>query len=297
MTQDIENMKVSGFSFVRNAVKFDYPVVESIKSILPVCDEFIIAVGDCEDGTMELINTIDSDKIRIIPTIWDDSLREGGKILADETNKAFANIASDSDWAFYIQADEIVHEKYLEILVKSMKDNLNNKNIDGLLFDYKHFYGSYDYIGESFRWYRNEIRIIRNDKSIYSYRDAQGFRKNVDEKLRIKKIPAYIYHYGWVKHPKYQQLKQESFNKYWHDDSWIDNNVIKSDEFDYSKVDSLELFTGSHPEVMENRIKEQNWKFEHDLSFKKYSPKEKLKRIIEKISGKRIGEYKNYIEI
>ena len=290
-------MKVSGFSFVRNAVKFDYPVVESINSILPVCDEFVIAVGDCNDGTIELIQSINSNKIKIVPTIWDDSLREGGKVLADETNKAFSKIASDSDWAFYIQADEIVHEQYLDVIVNSMKDKLNNNQIDGLLFNYKHFYGSYDYVGESFRWYRNEIRIIRNNNNIYSYRDAQGFRKNNDEKLRVKKIPAYIYHYGWVKHPKYQQLKQESFNKLWHDDNWLDNNVIKSDEFDYSKVDSLELFNGTHPKVMLNRIKEQNWKFEHDISYKNYSSKEKFKRIFEKISGKRIGEYKNYIEV
>lgn len=107
-------MKVSGFSFVRNAVKFDYPVVESIQSILTVCDEVVIAVGDCDDGTIELIQSINSDKIKIIPTIWDDSLREGGKVLADETNKAFSNIAPDSDWAFYIQADEIVHEQYFK---------------------------------------------------------------------------------------------------------------------------------------------------------------------------------------
>ena len=59
---------------VRNAVKFDYPIVESIKSILPIVDEYMVAVGNSDDGTLELIRSINSPKIKIIETIWDDSL-------------------------------------------------------------------------------------------------------------------------------------------------------------------------------------------------------------------------------
>ena len=288
-------MYISGFSFVRNAVKFDYPVVESIKSILPICDEFVIAVGRSEDGTRQLIESIDNPKIKIIDSIWDDSLREGGKVLAVETNKAFHSINPKADWAFYIQADEVLHDKYLSTIKQNMEKYLNDDRVEGLLFGYKHFYGSYDYIGESYRWYRNEIRVVRNNKNIYSYRDAQGFRKNDNKKLIVKKIDAEIYHYGWVKHPEYQQAKQEEFNKLWHSDDWVNNRVEKKKEFDYSKIDSLELFKDSHPQVMIDRINRINWKFDHDLSFKNYSTKEKIKRILEKITGYRIGEYKNYI--
>ena len=82
-------MKVSGFTFVRNAIKYDYPVVEAIRSLLPICDEFIVAVGNSEDDTRNLVLSIGDPKIRIVDTIWDDSMREGGKVLAIETNKAF----------------------------------------------------------------------------------------------------------------------------------------------------------------------------------------------------------------
>ncbi|GAB1372588.1 hypothetical protein MASR1M45_26500 [Candidatus Kapaibacterium sp.] len=290
-------MKISGFSFVRNAIKYDYPIVESINSILPIVDEFVIAVGQSEDSTLELIRSINSPKIQIFETVWDETQREGGKVLAIETNKAFSRINKESDWAFYIQADEILHEKYYSNIIDSMKRNLNRIEIDGLLFDYKHFYGSYDYVGESYRWYRKEIRIIRNDKSIYSYKDAQGFRKSQNQKLKVAPANAEIYHYGWVKHPKHQQLKQENFNKLWHDDAWIDKNVVNADEFDYTNIDSLKLFEGSHPGVMMNRINRINWNFEHDISIKQYSGKEKIKRLVEKITGHRIGEYKNYILI
>ncbi len=290
-------MKISGFTFVRNAIKFDYPIVEAINSILPICDELVVAVGKSEDNTLNLIKNISSDKIKIIETIWDDSLREGGIVLAKETDKAFQNISDNSDWAFYIQGDEVLHEKYYDTILKAMRDNLLDNRVDGLLFKYKHFYGSYDYIGESYRWYRNEIRVIRNLKEIYSYRDAQGFRKLPNNKLRVVPIDAEIYHYGWVKHPKYQQDKHLNFNKLFHSDVWVNQNIKNIEEFDYSKIDSLELFTGTHPKVMQERIYKINWKFDFDISRKNYSTKEKIKRFIEKYTNYRIGEYKNYITI
>ena len=271
-------------------------MVESITSILPICDQFVVAVGNSDDETLDLIQSIDTDKIKIIETVWDDNLRVGGKVLADETNKAFDAITREFDWCFYIQSDEIVHEKYLPIIQESMHKWLNDKNVEGLLFNYKHFYGSYDYVGISRRWYRKEIRIIRNDKSIRSYRDAQGFRKN-DKKLRVKSINASVYHYGWVKHPKHQQAKQESFNKMWHDDDWMDANVKKVDEFDYSRIDILDRFEGSHPKVMQKRVDKMNWEFSFDPTQIKLPLKVKLLHQFETITGKRIGEYKNYIEI
>ena len=169
-------MFVSGFTFVRNAIKFDYPIVEAIMSILPVCDEVIVAVGNSDDDTLGLIKSIDSPKIKIIETVWDDTLREGGKVLAVETNKALAAVSKDADWCFYIQGDEVVHEQYLPAIHQAMDDNLHDRKVEGFLFKYLHFYGSYQYVADAQRWYRQEIRIIRNQKKITSYRDAQGFR-------------------------------------------------------------------------------------------------------------------------
>jgi hypothetical protein len=286
-------MKVSGFTIVRNAIKFDYPVVEAITSILPVCDEMIVAVGDSEDDTLGLIRSINSPKIKIIETVWNDSLREGGRVLADETNKAFAAIAKDSDWAFYIQGDEVVHEKYLPAIREAMQAYKDDKRVEGLLFNYTHFYGSYDYIGDSRRWYRREIRIVRNDQSISSYKDAQGFRKN-GEKLKVKLIPAFVYHYGWVKPPEAQQSKQQTFHKMWHDDEWMKKNIPQVNEFDYSQIDSLAKFTGTHPEVMQERVKRQNWKFSFDPTRKKLPLKARFLIGIERATGWRPGEYKNY---
>lgn len=286
-------MKVTGFTFIRNAIKFDYPIVEAITSILPICDEFVVALGNSDDDTRTLIESINSTKIKIIDTIWDDTLREGGRVLAVETDKAFDAISTDTDWCFYIQGDECLHEKYLPIIKNAMQENLNDKNVEGLLFNYSHFYGSYDYIGTSKRWYRKEIRVIRNIKNIRSYKDAQGFRID-GRKLNVKQIDASVYHYGWVKHPSKQQDKQKNFNKLWHDDQWMKNNIPDVNEFDYSQVDGLKLFNGTHPAVMKNRINAVNWKFSFDPTKMKVPFNYRVANIIESLTGYRIGEYKNY---
>jgi hypothetical protein len=287
-------VKVSGFSIVRNAIKYDYPIVEAITSVLPYCDEFVIAVGKSEDATLELIRSIPSDKIRILETVWDDSLREGGKVLAVETNKAFQACASDSDWCFYIQGDEVIHEQYSQVILEGMRKWKDDKRVEGLLFHYTHFYGSYDFTADSRDWYANEVRIVRNNKRISSYKDAMGFRLE-GKKLNVKRVEAFVYHYGWVKPPELQQAKQESFHKMWHDDEWVNKNIPKTDKFDYSKIDSLERFRGSHPQVMQDRIRKTNWEFTFDPTQKKFkSLKARMLHFIYKRFGWRIGEYRNY---
>lgn len=288
-------MKVSGFAIIRNGVKLDYPVVESIRSILPLCDEVVVAVGKSEDNSLEIVSAIDPLKVRVIETVWDDTQRQGGRVLALETDKAFAAVSADADWCFYIQADEVLHEQYLDTVRGAMEEYLDDPRVEGLLFNYRHFYGSYDYVGTSWKWYRREIRIVRNDKSIYSYRDAQGFRKRPNEKLRVKLINAEIFHYGWVREPKAMRLKQMAFSQLYHDDQWLERNIPKEEDFDYSEIDALARFEGSHPKVMQPRIRKLNWRFDHDLSKNRLTIREKLKRIASVLLlGYRVGEYKNY---
>jgi len=288
-------MKVSGFTFVRNAIKFDYPIVEAIMSILPLCDEMIVAVGNSNDDTLGLIKSIDSLKIKIIETVWDDSLREGGKVLAIETNKALAAISPDADWCFYIQGDEVVHEQYLPAIRQAMKANLHDRKVEGLLFKYLHFYGSYQYVADAQRWYRQEIRIIRNQSTITSYRDAQGFRTIDDKKLNVKWIEAFIYHYGWVKSPEIQKEKMKSSINFWAtDEQAVAVKKHYDENFDYAGIDSLTTFNGTHPAVMQARLERVNWKFDFDIREKKLSLKNRFRTWIEKLSGWRIGEYKNF---
>jgi len=291
-------MKVCGFTFLRNAVQYDYPFVQSLQSLLPLCDKIIVAVGNSTDNTLEAVHKIDP-KLVIIETTWDDTQKQGGRVLALETDKAFQAIPPEYDWAFYLQGDEVVHEKYYPAILEAMRKYQNDKEVDGLLFKYLHFFGSYDYVGSKYSWYRTEIRVIKNNKDFFSYRDAQGFRKKPNDKLRVKLIDAYIYHYGWVRKPDSMQQK---INANIH--IYKGNNVkeqikeMSKSVYDYTtSYQPVELFTGTHPGVMKERIAAQNWAFSPDPALKYASAKDRIKRILLKYINWYPGEYKNYIII
>ena len=286
-------MLISGFTIIRNAVLNDYPILEAIRSILPVVDEMIVLVGDSTDETLALIESIKDEKIKIHQSVWDMKPINGENVLAVETNKAFQLINPKSDWAFYIQGDENIHEKYHAIILDACKKYKDDMHVEGLLFKYLHFYGTYDYVGDSRRWYDHEVRIIRNDKSIKAYRDAQGFRKN-GEKLHVKLLPATVYHYGWVKSPESMQQKIKNVAKILLPEERAEEILKGSDYFDFSLFDSLQKFTGTHPVTMLERIKSKNFLVELDIHKKRFSLKEKVLYYFEKITGKRLFDFRNY---
>lgn len=287
-------MKIVGFIIIRNAIINDYPVVEAITSILPVVDEMIVLVGNSDDATWQLIENINNPKIQMHHSVWDDTLRSGGQILAVETNKAFKLINPSATWAFYIQADEVVHEKYHASIKAACQQYANDNRVEGLLFKYQHFYGTYEYVGDSRKWYQHEVRIIRNIPEIASYKDAQGFRIN-ERKLKVKKIDAEVYHYGWVKTPQQMDRKIKQVTKFWNEDSEAFLNFVHSEDFfNYNDFDSLAIFKGTHPQVMQQRIALHGFTQKFDIRKKNLSFKDKCLYFFEKIFGYRPFDFKNY---
>ncbi len=288
-------MKVCGFTFIRNAEKYDFPIVEAITSVLPICDHFVVAVGKSDDNTRRMIEKIAPTKITITDTVWNDDLKKGGVVYAAETDKALDAVPDEFDWCFYIQGDEAVHEKYLPVIQKAMQQNLLRNEVEGLLFGYKHFYGTYDYVGDSRKWYRREIRVIRNDKKIRSYSDAQGFRKE-GRKLNVVPVDAEIYHYGWVRSPEFMQQKINAVKQFY--DGISEENAQKmaaEQEFNYGeKYDALARFEGTHPKVMQQRIARLNWQVTFDLKKTNMKLKYRLLYWFEKRFGVRLFEYRNY---
>lgn len=282
-------MRVCGFSFIRNGMKFDYPFREALLSIVPICDEIFVAVGNSEDDTLNTVRSLHP-KIKVIETVWDDSIKTGGKVLAVETDKAFQAIPAMYDWAFYIQGDEVLHEKYIPVVKRALEENLNEKNVDGLLFNYLHFFGSYDYVGAKLSWYRREVRVVRNNKKIYSYRDAQGFRKDNNIKLDTKLIDAWIYHYGWVRTPQAMLSKIKSSKQL-----YCGDDATRDVEFEYSEShEPVVRFDGTHPLLMNDRIQQKNWNFIPNENLQTLSLKNKIRRMIANLTGWIPGEYRNY---
>lgn len=287
-------MKMSGFTIIKNAVLNDYPVVEAIRSVLPVVDEMIVSIGDGEDETEALIRSIGDPKIKIIHSVWDPELKKGGKVLAVETDKSKAACSPDADWLFYIQADEVTPEQYHAPIRDAALMYKDNKKVEGLLFNYLHFYGTYEYVGDSRKWYNKEIRIIRNDPGITAFRDAQGFRKG-NTRLNVKQIPAWVYHYGWVKSPELMKRKLKNTGVFWHGDEAGFQEFLKTEDyFDYNDFDSLKKFLGKHPEVMKERVSKGNPAVQLDITRKKFSLKKRFLYWFEKKTGIRPFSFRNY---
>ena len=293
---------ISGFTYVRNGFTFGYPFLESMKSILPLVDELVVAVGNSTDGTREAVEALHPDKIKIIDTVWDDNLREGGKIFAQQANIALDNCKGK--WAFHIQADELIHENDYETIKKAIAVADKNEEIEGILFDFLNFYGGFHHIGATRKWHRKEVRIVRNIPTIRSYRDSQGFRKynSIQEwnsgakgrSLNVLYVQVPFYHYSYARKPQLMQKKNNYFNSFWHDDKWLEQNNSKKDEYDYSIVDSVKSFQGTHPLLMKQLVDAQDWEFQFDPKQAKFSVKGKFLFVVENLTGWRIGEYKNY---
>ncbi|MCX6209318.1 MAG: glycosyltransferase family 2 protein [Bacteroidetes bacterium] len=301
----LRQMKVSAFTYVRNGFTIDYPFLEAIKSVLPVVDEFIVVIGDSNDGTREAVENLNDNRIKIVDTIWDDKMRTGGLIFAQQSNIGIDNCNADADWLFHIQADEIIHENDLPKIKQAMFDNLSNKQVQGLLFKFINFFGDYNHYAPSRRFHQHEIRIIRNNKNIRSYRDSQGFRlysspekTNVEkgEKLTVKAIDASVYHYSHVRSPKQAKKKHIEFgNRYNATNDWVkEYEKVYKGEYDYSDFDYLFPFTKSHPSVMQKRVNSIDWKFNYNPAKNNMTTKEKLLKALHLITDKRFFEYKNY---
>lgn len=304
---------------VKNADKLYYPIKESILSILPIVDEFIVALGDCDadDKTQSIIESINSDKIKFIHTVWDTVKFHSGMENAHQTD--IAKNHCTGDWLFYLQADEVVHEKYLPIIKKRCEQMLNDKEVEGLLFSYKHFWGDYNHYVDSHGWYPYEIRIVRNDKDIHSWEDAQSFRRipNFDgysykqqkgtDKLNVAKVGAEIFHYGWVRPPRLMQHKKKTMDAIYKGDQKAEELYRnKSIAFDYGAMRKIPIFKSSHPAVMKEWIERFDWTEQLDYVRNTYPDipthkhedlKYRLLTFLEKtfLGGKQIGGFKNYV--
>ncbi len=308
-------MTISGYTFVRNATKLAYPLKESILSILELVDEYVIAYikGDEDDNTLEVIRSIKTDKIRIIEANWEPEKFKQNTLYAYLSD--VAKKECKGDWLFYLQVDEVVHEKYLNTIKDACKHYLNNSNVEGLLFNYRHFWGDYNHCFTHHGWYPREIRIIKNLPEIHSWRDAQSFRfysqfepsttfyqsKEVARKLKVVHIRAEIYHYGWVRPPYTMSTKQDRMVETWEGQK-AESVII---DFDYGPLNWVPLFTGTHPKVMAEAVSKIFWK--DDLQYngrpnrnRRLYKHEKLKYRVKSwielnlLGGKEIGGFKNY---
>jgi hypothetical protein len=251
-------MFLSAFTFARNTDKLYYPIKECISSVLPIADEVIVALGegDADDKTEEIIRGIGDEKIKIYKRQWDLKLFANSQIFAHETT--FALNQCKGTWCIYLQADEVLHEDDLETIVGACKKYENDLSVDGMLFSYVHFWGDYEHLVETHGLHRNEIRVVRNGIGAYSYKDALSFRKGSDEKLNVIKIPARIFHYGYMRPPELMSAKSKVHDAL-HSGNDLKMAEVERPGYDWGPLGGLKKFNGTHPKVMTDWIRKFNW--------------------------------------
>jgi len=315
-------MKISGFTMGKNALKLYYPMRQSVESILPMVDEFVVALGDSDqdDNTRKEIEAIGSEKIRIVDTVWDIEKYPRGMEHAHQTD--IARALCTGDWLFYLQSDEVVHEKDLDTIRERCSELVNDKEVEGLLFRYHHFWGDYKHVQDSHCWYRKEIRIIRNLPEIHSWESAQSFRRipgfdgvNYRQqegtyKLKVAQVDAEIFHYGWVRPPVVMQSKIKAFSINHRGRKKVEEQIAAHQYdrvFDYGNLSKLTSFKGTHPAVMNEWMETFDWneKLRFSGPDRSLNPvrskhdKSKYRFIswIEKklLGGRRLGEFRNYL--
>jgi glycosyltransferase involved in cell wall biosynthesis len=295
-------MKLAGFTYVRNGFDYGVPFLESIQSVLPICEEFIVAVGDSTDGTREAIMHLNNPKIKIIDTVWDMNLREGGRVFAQQANIALDHVKAD--WCLHIQSDEVFHEKELNNIIATIEANDGDENVEGFIQPFVHFWGGYDHIRNTRRVHNFEIRIFRNRIGVRSYRDSQGFRKYLSfeayengtekgEKLNVKKLDATVYHYTGIRSPDAYAKKVAMFQSYYNSAEGVEK-IMASHDYQMHSVDRTIPFTGSHPAIMHAKVAAQDWEYNYKKELSVWHKKDKYLQIVEDLLGFKLGEYKNY---
>lgn len=282
---------ISGFTIVRNAYQLNYPFRESVCSILPLCDEFIINCGDSGDATARLCEELQRQhprKIKLMFSQWSGKEQQGGFQLKYQTDQALS--LCREEWCFYLQADEAIHEGDLPKIAEAIELADARERVDGILFDYLHFYGSFDYVVRGRNWYRREVRVFKNHRGITAYRDAQGFRRQED-KLLVIPSQARIFHYGYVRSPESMRQKSIEMSQW-----WGTKPEMELEKLQPVRHVGLKRFKGSHPGVMSDRI-DRGSDFNPKQCRRKWN-RDEIKNALtlawEWVFPYRIGEFRNY---
>lgn len=296
----------SGFSTIKNGEKLGYPFREAFRSLAPLVDEMVIAIGECEDNTREIL--VEEAKswpcpLVLIDSPWTLSEGTGGWELSLQSNVALE--ACKFDTCLYIQCDEVIHEEDYPLIQSDLNRMESDSDVSALAFNWLHFYGDFQTIAHSRAWYRREVRAIKKSSGLRSYGDAQGFRvpesddwKNGWRKAPVALSKARVFHYGWVRPPEKMAEKSQALDRLWHgntrDGKYSAENV-------YPTFFGLRPFQKSHPVVMQERIEAFQKSIAKETPFFKKNVKKNLHywrlwgdNVVEKLTGYRLGEFCNY---
>jgi len=246
---------VSGLSIIRSVPGYEYPIVESLASLLPLVRE-VVVVTQSGDPVIEALGGLGGGRVRVVETDWDEGPKVRGLTLARQTNRALSECRSG--WALYLQADEVLHEQDYAAIRAALARFDGADEVDALSFRFLHFEGSYDFVNPM--RYRRQCRLVRNDGRLESVRDAAGFGRKDGGRLRTRRSGARIFHYGWSVAPEALKAKTLALARLYHEDSWVARHWASVPPERLGNVEVAFRWSGTHPAVMRERIASRGWR-------------------------------------
>jgi len=288
----VSRLRIAGFTLVSHAVRLDFPIVPVIRSLLQVCDEVVVNVGPAEDGTLDRLAEIRDPRMRVIRGAWDPCA--AGRMLAVESNRALASL--DADWAIYLQADEVLHEADAPRLRAALEEACADQRVEGLLFEFLHFYGSFRRLATNRTWIRREVRAVRPGSAVESYAEAQGFRtRPTGRRVRARSTGCRVFHYGWARPIAALNAKRELDHALYHARDGRPMRALIPGRL--PRQIGLVPYADSHPAVVQAWIAEREGSLPGDLAPLPWSPRQvqlALLHGLERLTGWRPFEFRNY---
>jgi glycosyltransferase involved in cell wall biosynthesis len=287
---DLDNrrkkMIISAWTTTTDCIKYGYPILENIKSMLPLVDEYIIVDGGSTDGTLELIESLNEPKIRIIndeDTKWEYNW-DFWRILHN-FDRGFQECKGDI--VICLDADYVIHEDGYDSIRQSFKDMINDNKIESQYCRYN-FMLADRYFFKKDRTLAVNMKLCRENKLDIKYgidyeNWGWGAEPIVFEKIEngmnmgkllgfygdILKVNTKIFNYGLIfkednlitrsQRFRYRMAEKNTFSKYkrlnWattEDEVWNEyiHGCLKA--FEASKQYPIKL--EEHPKIIQEKI-------------------------------------------
>ena len=242
--------RVSGFSIVRGARELDYPVLESLRSMLPLVEEIVVVTHPSDEATLGMLAGLGEPRLAVVRADWDAGPRGGGRTLAWLTNIGLSRCRHP--WALYLQADEVLHEEDYDRIRVALRRYDAAQAVDALSFRFLHFEGNHGHVNPL--RYRRQCRLVRNDGRLESVHDAAGFGRTDGRRLRTRRCGARVFHYGWARRPDALKAKTLALARLYHDEAYVVSRWSAVSAEQLRRDDLAFRWAGSHPAVMRDRI-------------------------------------------
>ncbi len=254
----LQPSNISGCVAARNSVKFGYPLRECLESLVPICDEVVLAYDPTtDDGTPELaIRLRDELGIVLFESPWDMNNMKKGLEIGHQSQVAMDACSPSTEWRLCVQQDEAFHEEDHSKIQELVRNDL--PGVTGFDFVRPYFFGNLHTIRRD--WSVKITRLTKKGTHTYDDFDGQNCRP-LNPLMHHADSGIWLYHYSRIGDPQLIAKRVRNVDSFFHaEDNLPEESELAPYDFSTREYDSYaftenpkethsELLTyqGTHP--------------------------------------------------